>query len=59
MRGEEGTQGMRQLGGLERVSQGRAPEMDGEVQKGAEPTSRIPRLTEGVRVVASGLWTGQ
>lgn len=58
VRGEEGAQGTRQLGRLERMSQGRAPEMDGEVQKGAEPMSRIPRLTEGVRVVGSELCTG-
>ena len=53
-----GGPGNEAVGRLERMSQGRAPELAGEVQKGAEPMSRIPRLTEGVRVVGSGLWTG-
>lgn len=44
MRGEEGAQGTRQLGRLERMSQGRAPEMDGEVQRELSPCLEFPDL---------------
>lgn len=42
------------------VSRGRAMEMDGrEVQRKPEARSRIPGLTKGLRVIGSGLCSGQ
>lgn len=56
MREEAGSSG-RQLDGQERMSRGRAMGKDGRVvQREPKPRSRMPALTEGVRVVGSGLW---